>query len=126
MFSLTAASTRHRIAIAAASAFALGSLVFVPAPAEAGKGRRAFHTAHGQPTPYAAAKPNTPPKPPGTGVEKKDTGRVIPGEVVEKKVQKLTEKIDWLSSLDDAKALAQKQHKPIFWLHALGDLDGEC
>jgi hypothetical protein len=60
------------------------------------------------------------------GVEKKDTGAVMPSKTVEKKVAKLTSQINWLSSLDEAKELAQKQKKPIFWLHALGDLEGEC
>ena len=68
-----------------------------------------------------------PPRPTsGTGVEKKDVGPLVPSKVVEKKVAKLTTAINWHSSLDDAKAEAQKKNKPIFWLHALGDLDGEC
>jgi hypothetical protein len=41
-------------------------------------------------------------------------------------VVKLNEQIHWLASLDEAKALAQEQNKPIFWLHALGELDGIC
>jgi hypothetical protein len=62
----------------------------------------------------------------GTGVEKKDVGPLVPSKVVEKKVAKLTTQINWQSSLDEAKAEAKKKNKPIFWLHALGDLDGEC
>jgi hypothetical protein len=50
----------------------------------------------------------------------------LPSQFVEKRVTKLTEQIPWLSSLDEAKELARKQKKPIFWLHALGDLDGIC
>jgi len=50
----------------------------------------------------------------------------LPSQFVEKRVTKLTEQIHWLSSLDEAKELARKQKKPIFWLHALGDLDGTC
>ena len=50
----------------------------------------------------------------------------LPSKFVEQRVTKLTEKIHWLSSLDEAKELARKQKKPIFWLHALGDLDGTC
>ena len=126
MLSSKQATRRPVIAVATATALAVTALVLLPAPAEAGKGRKGLHPAIMHPASYAAPKPAAPPKPPGTGVEKKDTGRVIPGEVVEKKVEKLTDKIDWLSSLDEAKALAQKQHRPIFWLHALGDLDGEC
>ena len=50
----------------------------------------------------------------------------LPSKFVEERVTKLTEKIHWLSSLDEAKELARRQNKPIFWLHALGDLDGVC
>ncbi len=64
--------------------------------------------------------------PPVTGVEKKDTGATLPGAAVEKKVAKLTDQVHWFASLDEARAEARKQHKPIFWLHALGDLDGDC
>ena len=70
----------------------------------------------------AAQKAN---KPAG-GVEKKDVGAVVPSGVVEKKVAKLTDELHWFSSLAEAKALAKKENKPIFWLHALGDLDGVC
>lgn len=60
------------------------------------------------------------------GVETKDTGVTIPSALVEKKVARLTDQVHWFSSLDEARELAQKQKKPIFWLHALGDLDGVC
>jgi hypothetical protein len=50
----------------------------------------------------------------------------IPSEVVEKQVAKLTTQIKWLSSLEEAKEKAQKEKKLIFWLDALGDLDGTC
>jgi hypothetical protein len=50
----------------------------------------------------------------------------IPSAVVEKQVAKLTTKIRWLASLDEAERQARAQGKPIFWLHALGDLDGTC
>ena len=50
----------------------------------------------------------------------------LPSKFVEQRVTKLTEQINWLSSLDEAKEQARKQKKPIFWLHALGDLDGTC
>lgn len=62
----------------------------------------------------------------GNGVETKNVGPTIPSAVVEKKVTKLTEAVHWCSSLEEAKQTAQKQNKPIFWLHALGDLDGVC
>ena len=48
----------------------------------------------------------------------------IPSAVVEKQVEKLTKKVQWCSSLDEAKEKAQASKKLIFWLHALGDLDG--
>jgi hypothetical protein len=48
----------------------------------------------------------------------------IPSAVVEKQVEKLTKKVHWCSSLDEAKEKAQISKKLIFWLHALGDLDG--
>ena len=48
----------------------------------------------------------------------------IPSTVVEKQVEKLTKKVHWCSSLDEAKEKAQASKKLIFWLHALGDLDG--
>ena len=109
---------RAVVAVLTGAVLVAGSLIVSPAEAAVGgKGKKNARAAN------AASKPA---KPPGTGVEKKDTGATIPGDVVEKKVEKLTDKIDWLSSLDEAKSLAQKQHKPIFWLQALGDLDGEC
>jgi hypothetical protein len=63
--------------------------------------------------------------PPGGDVRKANTGPLIPSGVVEKQVAKLTTQVEWHSSLDEAKTLAQKQHKLIFFLHALGDLDGD-
>ena len=50
----------------------------------------------------------------------------IPSSTVEKRVAKLTQKVDWLDSLEEAKSRAREQHKAILWLHALGDLDGVC
>jgi len=46
------------------------------------------------------------------------------GKDVQKDVATLTGKIAWKTSLDDAKALAQKEGRMIFWWHVLGDLDG--
>jgi hypothetical protein len=60
------------------------------------------------------------------GPETRDVGVTVPSKTVEKQVAKLTQKVKWLSSLDEAKEEARKQKKPIFWLHALGDLDGIC
>jgi len=53
-----------------------------------------------------------------------DQSPKIPSAVVEKQVKKLTQKVQWCSSLDEAKHKAQASKKLIFWLHALGDLDG--
>jgi hypothetical protein len=60
------------------------------------------------------------------GVETKDAGAVLPSGVVERRVEKLKDQIHWSTSLDEAKAAAKAQKKPIFWIHLLGDLDGEC
>jgi hypothetical protein len=60
------------------------------------------------------------------GVERKDAGAVVPSGVVEKRVEKLNGKIHWFTSLDEAKAAARAQKKPIFWMHVLGEIDGEC
>jgi hypothetical protein len=46
------------------------------------------------------------------------------GKEVQKDVQTLTETISWMTSLDDAKALARKEGKMVFWWHVLGDLNG--
>jgi hypothetical protein len=48
----------------------------------------------------------------------------IPSEVVEKQVNKLTRKVHWYDSLDEAREKAKKENKLVLWLHALGDLDG--
>jgi hypothetical protein len=60
------------------------------------------------------------------GVETKDAGAVVPSGVVERRVEKLNDKIHWYTSLDEAKSAAREQRKPIFWVHVLGDIDGEC
>jgi hypothetical protein len=44
--------------------------------------------------------------------------------VVEKQVNKLTRKVPWYDSLDEAREKAKKENKLVLWLHALGDLDG--
>ena len=60
------------------------------------------------------------------GVETKDAGVVVPSAVVEKRVEKLNDKIHWYTSINEAKAAAKEQKKPIFWIHVLGEIDGEC
>jgi hypothetical protein len=32
--------------------------------------------------------------------------------------------INWMTSLDKAKEQAKATHKPIFWMHMLGNIDG--
>jgi hypothetical protein len=61
-----------------------------------------------------------------SGVETKDAGTVVPSGVVELRIEKLKDKIHWSTSLDDARAAAKAQKKPIFWIHVLGEIDGEC
>ena len=109
--------TRTLVVILAGTIFAAGAVLVAPSEAAGGKAKKVAR---------AVTTPPNPAKPPGTGVEKKDTGSVVAGDVVEKKVEKLADKIDWLSSLDEAKSLAKNQNKPIFWLQALGELEGEC
>jgi hypothetical protein len=48
----------------------------------------------------------------------------LPSAVVEKQVNKLTRKVHWYDSLDEAREKAKKENKVVLWLHALGDLDG--
>jgi hypothetical protein len=57
--------------------------------------------------------------------EKKATSNLVTGAQVEKKVATLTKEVNWLSSLEEAKKQAREEKKAIFWLHALGDLDGD-
>ena len=46
------------------------------------------------------------------------------GPDVKKDVVLLTTAISWKTSLDDAKALARKEGKMVFWMNMLGDLNG--
>jgi hypothetical protein len=46
------------------------------------------------------------------------------GPDVKKDVALLTTAISWKTSLDDAKSLARKEGKMVFWMHMLGDLNG--
>ena len=76
-----------------AVAFLAGSLLCTPAPAGAGaKG----HNKKTKPAPSTGL----------TGTEKKDTGKVISGDLVDRKVEKLEDRIDWITSFDEAKSLA--------------------
>ena len=46
------------------------------------------------------------------------------GQDVKKEVALLTTAISWKTSLSDAKDLARKEGKMVFWMHMLGDLNG--
>jgi hypothetical protein len=59
-----------------------------------------------------------------SGVSAADQSPKIPSKVVEKQVKKLTQKVHWYGSLDEAKEKARKANNLVLWLHALGDLDG--
>lgn len=61
-----------------------------------------------------------------SGVEKKDTGATVPSAVVQSRVANVCQQIHWVRSLDEAKVLARQQNKPIYYLHALGELDGDA
>jgi hypothetical protein len=75
----------------------------------------------------AACWAGEPGKPaPSKNIINGNVGPLLPSTAVEAKVQRLSEQIPWHKSLDEAKALAQKENKPIFWIHILGDLDGTC
>ena len=58
------------------------------------------------------------------GLRAADQPPKIPSKVVEKQVKKLTSKVHWYDSLEEATEKARKENKLVFWLHALGDLDG--
>ena len=50
--------------------------------------------------------------------------KLLTGTVAADNVEKLTSTIHWYTSLDQAKAEAQRQHKMIVYIHMLGQLDG--
>jgi hypothetical protein len=52
--------------------------------------------------------------------------KTVAGAEVQKKVTRLTNLVHWHSDLEEAKKIARQEKKGIFWLHALGDLDGDC
>lgn len=53
------------------------------------------------------------------------SGRMVSGDEAFKRVTRLTTEIPWYTSLESAEKLAQKEGKPIFWLHMLGPLNGK-
>lgn len=46
------------------------------------------------------------------------------GQDVKRDVALLTTAISWKTSLADAKELARKEGRMVFWMHMLGDLNG--
>ena len=65
----------------------------------------------------------------GDKKEKKESsvptkGTAENGQDVKKDVALLTTKISWKSSLDEAKDLARKEGKMVFWMQMLGELTG--
>lgn len=50
--------------------------------------------------------------------------RIIPGQVAQQRVEKLTAQIQWHESLPDALAEARREGKLVFWVHMLGQIDG--
>jgi hypothetical protein len=75
-------------------------------------------------TPAARAGGPKPSRP--DDLANKNTGATVPSDVVERQVARLSTLVEWHTSLDEAEAQAQKEQKPIFWVHVLGDLDGSC
>jgi hypothetical protein len=61
----------------------------------------------------------------GVALGKGEKGkRVLEAPEVEKNLARLAEKVTWHRSLDEAKAVAAREGKPILWLHVLGDFSG--
>lgn len=49
---------------------------------------------------------------------------LIDGETVNRSVSTVVHSVPWHDDLENAKAEAQRLHRAIFWMHALGELDG--
>ena len=65
-------------------------------------------------------------KPASNNIISGNVGPTLPSAAVETKVHRLADQIHWHTSLSEAKYQAQKENKPIFWIHVLGDLEGSC
>lgn len=52
------------------------------------------------------------------------SSKMVPGDEAFQRVSKLTTEIHWYASLDTVEQLAQKEGKPIFWVHMLGPING--
>lgn len=51
--------------------------------------------------------------------------RVIPGSQAFNNASRLTHDIRWHTSLADVEAEARQQGKLVFWMHMLGNINGE-
>ena len=81
-----------------------------------------FATAWADDAQKTAPKPAPKPAPVWTG--QSQVGAVCPAETVKANIDKVVHEIPWTKSLAEAKQRAAAEHKLVFWMHALGDLDG--
>jgi hypothetical protein len=49
---------------------------------------------------------------------------VIPAQEAETQAKLAKYSINWINSLPEAQQKAKQEHKPILWLHVLGNIDG--
>ena len=49
---------------------------------------------------------------------------VIPAPEAASQAKSIKYSINWINSLPEAQERARREHKPIFWLHILGNIDG--
>ncbi|MCA8964054.1 MAG: hypothetical protein H6838_01475 [Planctomycetes bacterium] len=69
------------------------------------------------PAPAAGCMPS------GRAVDPDTTGVKLQGKALAAAVKKVT-KLEWFDDFDDAKIESAATGKPIFWIQALGDIDG--
>ena len=53
-----------------------------------------------------------------------ETPGVIPAQEAASQAKTVKYSINWVNSLPKAQEQARREHKPIFWLHILGNIDG--
>lgn len=58
------------------------------------------------------------------GILQQSRAQVYSGEDQERRVRALQSEVHWWKSLTEAQAEAKKEHKMIFWVQMLGDMDG--
>jgi hypothetical protein len=49
---------------------------------------------------------------------------VIPAPEAASQAKSIKYSIQWINSLPEAQERARREHKPVFWLHILGNIDG--